>query len=298
MATTYFCYCVPSNSLICNYLSSNNFQGLEGGVIRKASFGTGGEVPGADEPATNGVLSVTITGSKSSLLISGVDANGDITYTSLFNGDTDPRISHTVGTTGPTEKNRKLSLTVSGYDVTVTFGTDGEGYSVIPTASAIAGMINSDKDASLLFTAAAGGSGASGVGSQAMTALAGGSKDTFSYTPPPTTPYLSSEGWSGDGVIDADDSVYEMVANGTNSCTLALKKRDKSDDSAILESGDKFGVCVIGAGNCDNGRFTLDGNGEATITFTPTSEQKGESEINITGINVSYERQKTRVRFV
>lgn len=87
--------------------------------------------------------------------------------------------------------------------------------------------------------------------------------------------------WSGSGVVDPDDQVYELVANGSNQCVLTIQKWNSEGDEAIGESGDKFSVCVIGHTLCPEARFELDGNGEHQITFTPKSDDKGEIEVVI-----------------
>jgi hypothetical protein len=78
-----------------------------------------------------------------------------------------------------------------------------------------------------------------------------------------------------------------------------VKKWDQRSDTAIAESGDKFSLSVPGGGSCcPGGRIELDVNGEDTIVFTPLATHKGESDIVIRGINVSYTANVGRVRFV
>lgn len=121
------------------------------------------------------------------------------------------------------------------------------------------------------------------------------------YNPPAAPvadPYLKVSDWSGNGGVDPDDGVWEMESDGTNSCTLTVKKWDRTTDTALNEVGDKFSLNLIGSPDCPCGRITLDSNGEATIVLAPLVNQKGESSITLRGINVSYLAEGGRVRFV
>ncbi len=121
------------------------------------------------------------------------------------------------------------------------------------------------------------------------------------YTAPsalPANPYLKAVDWSGDGAADSDDGVWEMTSDGVNACTITVKKWDRTADAAIQEIGDKFGICIIGSVICLTARITLDANGEATITLTPTAVQKGEQEVVLKAINKTYGGATARCRFV
>jgi hypothetical protein len=110
---------------------------------------------------------------------SGVDANGDVTYTAgggLWGNSV--TVEHAVGLTGGGNEDRALGIVVtSDYEIIVTFGTDGAGDSAPPTATALASAINADADAALLVDATAGGTGASLVGDHPKTSLSGGLND-------------------------------------------------------------------------------------------------------------------------
>jgi hypothetical protein len=104
---------------------------------------------------------------KSLLVVAGGDANGQVTYVcarSGAHGDTHT-IAVVTGDTGAGHENRTLAVARSGEDVTVTFGTDGSGNSVTPTANAIAALMNADYDIALHhMVAVPGGDGTGDAG--------------------------------------------------------------------------------------------------------------------------------------
>lgn len=102
--------------------------------------------------------------------------DGEVTYTSKYggirwNGCT---VEHTAGPTGPGNESRPLGVTVTELVVTVAFGTDSGGNSIIPIANQVADLINNDPEASDILVAAAGGAGTSQVAALGATPLAGG----------------------------------------------------------------------------------------------------------------------------
>ena len=109
------------------------------------------------------------------LTISGA-ANGDVTYTAwvVGAGGNAIRVAHVVGATGGGEEDRDLAVAVAGDDIIVTFGTDGAGASVVPSANEVAALINGDGDASALVSAAASGDGTGDTGTAALANLTGG----------------------------------------------------------------------------------------------------------------------------
>jgi len=117
---------------------------------------------------------------------------------------------------------------------------------------------------------------------------------------PPADPYLKVDDWSesAHGSSDPDDGVWEMTAGSGNNCTLRVKKWDLNTDTAISEAGDKFEVCVLGGAKCPAAVLTLDSNGEATITFTPSSDEIGAVSIIFNGINVDYVSPPARLRLI
>ena len=89
----------------------------------------------------------------------------------------------------------------------------------------------------------------------------------------PVDAYVKCD-WSGDGAMVGD--TYEIVADGLNIATLTLKKWDRNANVAILEAGDAFWVGVNGVSFSPSaGKVTLDDNGEAIVTFTPLTSEKG-----------------------
>lgn len=125
------------------------------------------------------LIKTATTDDAATLTVSGADANGDVTYTAQILGlrGNDLTIEHAVGATGAGNENRALAVAVTvglTTAIAITFGTDGTGASVTPTATAVAAEVNGDATASLHISATAGGTGASNVGTQGATALAGG----------------------------------------------------------------------------------------------------------------------------
>jgi hypothetical protein len=105
-------------------------------------------------------------------------------------------------------------------------------------------------------------------------------EDPISYSPPPSMFYLDLA-WEGDGAVV--DGMREMTANGTNSETLRLSKREVGTDSlqSAAEDNDEYRVCIrTSVGKPSAGRVQLV-NGEQTISFTPASGDKGICEVEI-----------------
>jgi hypothetical protein len=119
------------------------------------------------------------------------------------------------GDTGAGHENRALAVARSGEDVTVTFGTDGSGNSVTPTANAIAALMNADYDIALHhMVAVPGGDGTGDAGLQAQANLAGGTsvscEDLFVDTAD-----LKEKGWGELTQIGC----YKLVAGDYVECT-------------------------------------------------------------------------------
>ena len=125
---------------------------------------------------------------KAAKTLAGPTSDGDVTYDSVFGGlvVNNVRVSQAPGLTGAGNENRALEISTSGMDVQVTFGTDGDGGTSIPTATEVANAINADSQN--LVTATAGGDGTGAVGTFALTNLEGGLDDGDRYkwdvTPP------------------------------------------------------------------------------------------------------------------
>jgi hypothetical protein len=120
------------------------------------------------------------------------------------------------------------------------------------------------------------------------------------YTAPPTAavdPYLKVQDWSGDGAPDSEDGVWELTdPDGIQNFTLTVKKWDRTTDTAIQESGDRFELSVFGAA-CPCGRLELDVNGEANIIFTPASGYFGGATVNLSPINTSAQYRSEAGKF-
>jgi len=100
---------------------------------------------------------------KASLTISGADANGDLTFTSVLDGAAGNDIQIVIET--PTAS---PSVVVSGLTITITPDD------TTPTATEVAAQIAASVPALALVTCAAGGTGASAPGTDAGSNLAGG----------------------------------------------------------------------------------------------------------------------------
>ncbi len=115
------------------------------------------------------------------LTINGVDANGHITYTAQKLGayGNDITVEHITGATGGGNENRALAASSSSQAITVTFGTDGSGNSVTPTANAIKTAVDADTGCANLVSVAVGGTGASNNATAASANLTGGVDNSF-----------------------------------------------------------------------------------------------------------------------
>jgi hypothetical protein len=112
------------------------------------------------------------------LSVAGVDANGAVSYQAAGGRwGNEITVEHLAGDLGAGNLLRALAVTVQDKAVTVTFGTDAVGASVVPTATDLAAAINADPDASKLVTATPGGDGSSLAGLFASANLAGGAND-------------------------------------------------------------------------------------------------------------------------
>lgn len=110
--------------------------------------------------------------------IVGQNANGSILYTAAHGGaaGNNIQVEHAVGATGAGNENRALAVAWSGDDCTVTFGTDGAGASVIPTAQEIVDLLTPDPVSSDKITPSlpGDGTGLAGTGTTSMTGGADG----------------------------------------------------------------------------------------------------------------------------
>jgi hypothetical protein len=195
------------------------------------------------------------------LTISGVDANGDVTYThprknTLGNS---VQVAHVVGATGGGNEDRALAVAVSALVVTVTFGTDSNGDSVVPTATALVAVVAALDLAAALVTAVAGGTGASAVSAAAAANLTGGTQTAVEDKKVNPATFLEEEWYEcalvgvyeADGSLCADQSdadatgvlsVWDYCAhNQTDRLAIAYDLKDGAlevDESIVL--ADKY----------------------------------------------------------
>ena len=116
--------------------------------------------------------------------ISGVDTDGDILYRATWPGSLGNKfaVTHETGATGTGNENRALAAVLTPgttWDLVVTFGTDGSGNSVTPTANDIISLINADTSIVDVINAAPVGSGASNSSTAAQTSLTGGTSNSL-----------------------------------------------------------------------------------------------------------------------
>jgi hypothetical protein len=104
-------------------------------------------------------------------------ANGTVTYVAARSGShgNAHSIEVKVGTTGAGHESRALAVTRAVDAITVTFGTDSGGNSVVPTALQVATLINSNYSLALQhMNAVPSGDGSGQVATVAQTNLSGG----------------------------------------------------------------------------------------------------------------------------
>ena len=120
-------------------------------------------------------------GVAASAIISGLAANGDITYTAASVGITgnNIRITHV----DPGTPSAAIDVSVAAKHITVTLGTDAEG-ELLSTAEEVATAINADADASALVSAAASGDGQGIAATAQGVALTGGVNEPFPLDEP------------------------------------------------------------------------------------------------------------------
>jgi hypothetical protein len=124
-------------------------------------------------------------------------ANGTVTYASARAGayGNSRSIEVKVGDTGAGHEDRALAVDHTSEEFTVIFGTDSNGDSVVPTASEVATLINTDLSLSLIhLNAVASGDGSGQVATVSKTSLAGGANPSCEDLKINTTT-LKEENW-------------------------------------------------------------------------------------------------------
>ena len=113
---------------------------------------------------------------KARITIPGLDANGGVIYTARHGGTTgnNLRVSHATGLLGGNYANRPLAATIDGFNLVITYGTDGAGESVCPTAAAVAALVNGDSGIKDYIEATFEGTGAGLTSAAPSVPLVGG----------------------------------------------------------------------------------------------------------------------------
>lgn len=154
-------------------------------------------------------------------------ANGSVTYVAARSGEhaNGHTIEVTVGATGAGNEDRDLACVRTGTAFVVTFGTDGSGDTVTPTALEVATLINSDYSLAISYlNAQPSGDGSGDALVVAETALAGGTSPSHEDLRINTTTLLE-EGWGeisqvgvykldGGAMVPCDDQA-DADANAT-----------------------------------------------------------------------------------
>ena len=208
---------------------------------------------------TRTVVFTPLPALKAGLTIPGVDSNGGVIYTAQAAGTAGNsiRVAHVVsGTSTP------LSISVSGNDITVHVQTDGSSLA-ISTAAQVVTAIGLSAPATALVTATATGSGASVVGAQALTFMAGGSNGGTA----------SAVKAQIDGALISGLSTSVFVDNqGLNHIQLS------ASNSISIGSGNANGALGFTAGQATSRNTTfqvfqrpiVDGSGGGVTTTDPS----------------------------
>lgn len=188
------------------------------------------------------------------------DYNDKVVYRSQAGGSAgnNIQVGHFVGATGAGNENRVLAVLVVGNDISVTFGTDGGGASVVPAASAIADLVNANAAASALVTATVSGDGAgTAAGTSALTPLLSGDDGQVKLD-------------SGDGAsFSADDVVGESLgaSGSTNYAVTLAGAKPIKPGSVEIRDGNLQIIRDDGDGNFRGLPADLDNTGANTINY-------------------------------
>jgi hypothetical protein len=117
--------------------------------------------------------------SRAMILIDGADVDGNLLYVATAPGERGNSftVEHSAGATGAGNENRALSITLTRgltWDLTITFGTNGSGGTVYPSANEVAGAILGDSSIVYYISAQPTGTGLGLLEVAAKSALAGG----------------------------------------------------------------------------------------------------------------------------
>lgn len=163
-------------------------------------------------------------------------ADGSVTYAAARSGahGNEHTIEVTVGDTGAGHEDRALAASRVGPDVVVTFGTDGAGATITPTALEVAALINSDLTLAISYlNALPSGDGSGDAVVVAKTNLAGGTNPSHEDLKINTTTLLE-EGWGEISQV----GVYKLDGGAMVLCD----DQADADANAVLTVWEYLGV--------------------------------------------------------
>lgn len=112
-----------------------------------------------------------VNGVRANVTIDMTNANADLLYTAVgYSADGN---NYTVTHVDPSANDAELSVSISGYDITVSLATGAAG-AITSTATLVTAAINTDAEISAVVSCAADGTGAGLVTAKAETSLANG----------------------------------------------------------------------------------------------------------------------------
>lgn len=155
-----FCYCDPATGKVLRFESFRDHHEIDTALGKKRA----GDVVGC---------------SKASITIPGSTVDGNVIYTARHGGKVgnNIRVEHREGPDGPGHVDRLLTVSRDGLSVVVTFGTDGAGNIMVPTAANVADLIAGDEDVGSIISASFGGGGGGEVNPAPPMPLIGGKDD-------------------------------------------------------------------------------------------------------------------------
>jgi len=187
--------------------------------------------------------------------LNGANANGHIIYAATIPGARGNvfTVEHTAGDTGVGFENRALAATLTmgpTWDLLVTFGTDGSGNSVTPTANEVASVIAADSSILMHISGTPQGTGNGDVQVVAKTALTGGVNNSTEDVKISPTTFVKSA-WNevqqvgvyksdgGSGYIECTDQ-GDATTNACLSVWRYLAHNPNTGAPTIVEIRDGF----------------------------------------------------------
>lgn len=186
--------------------------------------------------------------SKGYLKVLGTNANGDVVTLSTADGDTTTRYAQV----DPALANQALSVSVVGSDITVNLATDA-GAVITSTASDVATAVNADPQT--LLTISAQGTGASIVGTQALTNLGKG-PDTRTYDYQFIDNLYINSGFLHTYNADMLDwATFELVFPAT---PFPVVNGTNTGNCTITDDGGKYPAAILIEARAGNGSHDVD----------------------------------------